>query len=83
MEQQNFERIPTQNLFMYNTLDASPTFITFDCSLNNDRADWKDHLITEYGAKAGSPCYEIRKAIENLIIAHDAGPIPTPIKTAD
>ena len=83
MEQQNFERIPTQNLFMYYTLDASPTFITFDCSLNNDRADWKNHLITEYGAEAGSPCYEIRKAIENLIIAHDAGPIPTPIKIAD
>lgn len=76
MEQHDYENIPTQNPDMYNTLDASPTFVHFTCSVNHDRASWRDHLVTEYSAEEGSPCYDIRKAIEALVIAHDAGPVP-------
>ncbi|MBQ9150678.1 MAG: hypothetical protein IJX72_00385 [Clostridia bacterium] len=82
MDQHDFGSIPTQNLDMDYTHDASSTYVVFDCSVSHDRADWKDHLITAYSAEEGAPCYEIRKAIEALIIAHDAGPIPETIRPA-
>jgi hypothetical protein len=38
-------------------------------------------MIAAFGAEEGDPCYEIRKAIEKLVPAHDAGPVPVDAKS--
>ena len=86
MEDTRFQSVTPPNPFE-TYADGNVTFIMYSGAIYTDFTDrdhgWSGHMISAHGAEAGSPCYEIRKAIENLIIAHDAGPIPTPIKTAD
>jgi hypothetical protein len=38
-------------------------------------------MISAFCAEEGDPCYEIRKAIEKLVTAHDAGPVPVNAKS--
>lgn len=76
MEQHDYGSIPTDNPHMYTGMDGDTTFLVYTSSLVDTHADWKGHMISTWCAKDGSPCYEIRKAIDKLVIAHNAGPIP-------
>ena len=76
MEQHDFGNIPTDNPHMYTGLDGDTTFLVYTGSSIDPHADWMGHMVSAWCAKAGSPCFEIRKAIEELVIAHNAGPIP-------
>ena len=76
MEQHDYGSIPTDNPHMYTGMDGDTTFLVYTSSLVDTHADWKGHMISTWCAKEGSPCYEIRMAIEKLVIAHNAGPIP-------
>ena len=76
MEQHDYGSIPTDNPHMYTGMDGDTTFLVYTSSLVDTHADWKGHMISAWCAEAGDPCYEIRKAIEKLVIAHNAGPIP-------
>ena len=79
MEQHDYENIPTTNPHMYTGMDGDTTFLVYSSSLSDDHADWKGHMISAFCAEEGDPCYDIRKAIEALIIAHNAGPVPEKI----
>jgi hypothetical protein len=77
MEQHDYENVPTTNPYMYTGMDGDTTFVVYSSSTRlADHVDWRGHMISTWCAKEGSPCYEIRKAIEKLVIAHNAGPIP-------
>ena len=76
MEQHDYGSIPTDNPHMYTGMDGDTTFLVYTSSSIDPHADWKGHMVSAWCAKDGSPCYEIRKAIEKLVIAHNAGPIP-------
>ena len=76
MEQHDFGNIPTDNPHMYTGLDGDTTFLVYTGSSIDPHADWMGHMISAWCAEAGSPCFEIRKAIEELVIAHNAGPVP-------
>ena len=79
MEDTRFQSVTPPNPFE-TYADGNVTFIMYSGAIYTDFTDrdhgWSGHMISAHGAEAGSPCYEIRKAIENLIIAHNAGPIP-------
>lgn len=83
METHDYEHIPTHNPDMYTGMDGDTTFLVYTSSLGDPHADWKDHMISAWCAEEGSPCYDIRKAIEELVIAHDAGPVPEKIRYDD
>lgn len=80
MEQHDYGNIPTHNPAMYTGMDGNTTFLVYSSSLVDDHADWKGHMISAFYAEEGDPCYEIRKAIEKLVIAHDAGVLPERIQ---
>ncbi len=83
MEQHSYGELPTHNSAMYTGMDGNTTFLVYSSSLIDDHADWKGHMISAFYAEEGSPCYDIRKAIEALVIAHGAGPVPEKIRPAD
>ena len=62
----------------YMIMDGDTTFLRFDTWLFADEPykDFRGHLVKGRCAEEGSGIYEIRKAIETLIIAHDAGSVP-------
>ena len=62
----------------YMIMDGDTTFLHFDTGLSADEPykDFRGHLVKGRCAEEGSGIYEIRKAIEALIIAHDGGSVP-------
>ena len=76
MERHDYGHIPTENPSMYTGMDGDTTFLVYTGSSIDPHADWMGHMISAWCAEAGSPCFEIRKAIEELVIAHNAGPVP-------
>jgi hypothetical protein len=76
MEQHDFGNIPTDNPHMYTGMDGDTTFLVYTSSSIDPHADWKGHMVSAWCAEVGDPCYEIRKAIEKLVIEHNAGPVP-------
>lgn len=76
MERHDYGHIPTENPYMYTGMDGDTTFLVYTGSSIDPHADWMGHMVSAWCAEAGSPCYEIRKAIEELVIAHNAGPVP-------
>lgn len=83
MEQHSYGELPTHNPSMYTGMDGNTTFLVYSSSLIDNHADWKGHMISAFCAEEGDPCYEIRKAIEVLVLAHNAGPVPERIRLAD
>ena len=85
MEESRFQYVTAPNPYVTAT-DGNTTFIGYSGPIYTDFTDrdhgWSGHMIYAHGAKEGDPCYEIRKAIEALVIAHNAGPIPQSAKTA-
>ena len=79
MEDTRFKRVTPPNPFE-TYADGNITFIMYSGAIYTDFTDrdhgWSGHMISAHGAEEGDPCFEIRKAIEALIIAHNAGPIP-------
>jgi hypothetical protein len=76
MEQHDYGSIPTDNPHMYTGMDGDTTFLVYTSSSIDPHADWKGHMVSAWCAEVGDPCYEIRKAIEKLVIEHNAGPVP-------
>lgn len=62
----------------YMIMDGDTTFLLFDTWLFAEEPyrDFRGHLVKGRCAEEGSGVYEIRKAIEALIIAHDGGSVP-------
>ncbi len=62
----------------YMIMDGDATFLRFDTWLYADEPykDFRGHLVKGRCAEEGSGIYEIRKAIEALIIDHDGGSVP-------
>jgi hypothetical protein len=76
MEQHDYGSIPTDNPHMYTGMDGDTTFLVYTSSSIDPHADWKGHMVSAWCAEVGDPCYEIRKAIEKLVIEHNAGAVP-------
>ncbi|MBQ9779641.1 MAG: hypothetical protein IJW00_01730 [Clostridia bacterium] len=78
MVEWDYARLYTYAPEGYMGVDGNTTFMHFSASLLADEPyrDFRNHLVTEWCAEEGSGVYEIRKAIEALIIAHDAGSVP-------
>lgn len=85
MEESRFQYVTAPDPYVTIT-DGNTTFIAYSGPIYTDFTDrdhgWSGHMISAQGAEEGDPCYEIRKAIEALVIAHNAGPIPQSAKTA-
>ena len=79
MEESRFQYVTAPNPYVTAT-DGNTTFIGYTGPIYTDFTDrdhgWSGHMISAFCAEEGDPCYEIRKAIEALIIAHNAGPVP-------
>ena len=79
MEESRFQYVTAPDPYVTAT-DGNTTFIGYTGPIYTDFTDrdhgWSGHMISAFCAEEGDPCYEIRKAIEALIIAHNAGPIP-------
>ena len=79
MEESRFQYVTAPNPYVTAT-DGNTTFIGYTGPIYTDFTDrdhgWSGHMISAHGAKEGDPCYEIRKAMEKLVTAHDAGPVP-------
>ena len=79
MEESRFQYVTAPNPYVTAT-DGNTTFIGYTGPIYTDFTDrdhgWSGHMISAFCAEEGDPCFEIRRAIEELVIAHDAGPIP-------
>ena len=84
MEESRFQYVTAPNPYVTAT-DGNTTFIGYTGPFYTDFTDrdhgWSGHMIYAHGAEEGDPCYEIRKAIEKLVTAHDAGPVPVNAKS--
>ncbi len=86
MEESRFGYVTAPDPYVTAT-DGNVTFIGYTGPIYTDFTDrdhgWSGHMISAFCAKEGDPCYDIRKAIEALVIAHNAGPVPEKIRPAD
>ncbi len=86
MEESRFQYVTPPDPYV-TVMDGNTTFIVYSGPIYTDITDrdhgWSGHMISAQGAEEGEPCYEIRKAIEELVIAHNAGPIPQNAKQAN
>jgi hypothetical protein len=79
MKQEKFGRFCAPNPYL-TVMDGDTTYVMYSTSPYFDDLHWSGHMISERNAEAGDPCYEIRKAIEKLVIDHGAGPVPVNAK---
>lgn len=84
MEKSRFQYVTAPDPYVTAT-DGNTTFIGYTGPIYTDFTDrdhgWSGHMISAFCAEEGDPCYEIRKAIEKLVTAHDAGPVPVNAKS--
>jgi hypothetical protein len=84
MEESRFQYVTAPDPYVTAT-DGNTTFIGYTGPIYTDFTDrdhgWSGHMISAFCAEEGDPCYEIRKAIEALVIAHNAGPVPVNAKS--